>query len=488
MNIDIAEAIAQIAKERNINREALSEILKSIFLSMIKRKYGTTDNFDIFVNMDKGEVEIYQVKTIVEEVEDPIVEISLAKAQEVEPDLEIGDEFMEIVDPAQFGRRLITSAKQSLNQKIREAEKEVLFDEFKDRIGEIIVGDVRQINRDEILISVDHMEVSLPRSQQIYNERYRRGDTVRAVIQEVKQTNRGPEVVVSRTDPQFLIRLFEIEVPEIYDGIIEIKKVARFPGDRAKVAVFSNDKRIDAVGACVGLKGVRIQAVVKELNNEKIDVINWSSEPEIFINRALSPAKPLKTIIDTEKKTATAVISEDQISLAIGKGGQNRQLASILTGFEITTVKDSEWDEFEKKDERLMLNEIPELTKTMIDKLVLAGYETADEVLDSGKEVISEMKGFGVKTVDRLFEILNSYYEEEPQDLEEEETGSEPETEPDTEVEAESKTDIAGEEETEPETEDANDEEPESEDELTTETMTDSEAETGSESETEKEA
>ena len=423
MNIDIAQAVAQIAKERNINREALSDILKNIFLSMIKRKYGQADNFDIFVNMDKGEVEIYQIKTIVEDVEDPVLEISLEKAKEVEPDLEIGDEFMEIVDPSQFGRRLITSAKQSLNQKIREAEKEVLFDEFKDRLGEIVVGDVRQINRDELLISVDHMEVILPRSQQIYNERYRRGDTIRAVIQEVKQTNRGPEVVVSRTDPQFLIRLFEIEVPEIYDGIIEIKKVARFPGDRAKVAVFSNDKRIDAVGACVGLKGVRIQAIVKELNNEKIDVINWSSEPEIFINRALSPAKPLKTIINEGNKTATAIISEDQISLAIGKGGQNRQLASLLTSHEITTIKESEWEEYEKKDEKLLLNEIPELSKNILEKMIAAGYETADDVLDTGKKAIMELKGFGAKTVEKIFEVLDSYYEEESQEEEIEKKG-----------------------------------------------------------------
>jgi len=413
MNIDIAEAVSQIARERNIDRNVLSDILKNIFLSMIKRKFGTTDNFDIFVNMDKGEVEVYQIKTIVEEVEDPILEISLEKAREVEPDLEIGDEYMEIIDPSQFGRRLITSAKQSLNQKIREAEKEVLFEEFKDRVGEIVVGDVRQINRDEILVSVDHMEVSLPRGEQIYNERYRRGDTVRAVIKEVSQTSRGPEVIVSRTSNQFLIRLFELEVPEIYDGIIEIKRVARFPGDRAKIAVYSNDKRIDAVGACVGLKGVRIQAIVKELNNEKIDVINWSSEPEIFINRALSPAKPLKTIVNEDEKTATAIISEEQISLAIGKGGQNRQLASRLTGYEITTIKDTEWVEAEQKEESLALKDIPELSKSIVEKLAAAGYETADDVLDAGQDVLKELKGFGEKTVGRLFEVLNSYYEED---------------------------------------------------------------------------
>ena len=416
MNINIVEAVTQIAKERNISRDVLCIILEDIFLSMIKRKYGTTENFDIFVNTDKGEVEIYHIKTIVDEVRDPIAEISLEKAKETEPDLELGDGFMDILDPSKFGRRLITSAKQSLNQKIREAEKEVLFNEFKDRVGEIIVGDVRQINRDEVLISVDHMEVSLSRSEQIYNERFHRGDTIRAVIKEVTQTNRGPEVIVSRTDPKFLIRLFEIEVPEIYDGIIEIKRVARFPGDRAKVAVSSNDKRIDAVGACVGLKGVRIQSIVKELNNEKIDVINWSSESEIFINRALSPAKTFKIIMDRENKKAIAVISDDQISLAIGKGGQNRQLASMLTEYDITTIKESDWELSERKEEKLSLSEIPELSKSLIEKFTFAGYESADDVLDASKDELLKLKGFGKKTLEKVLGILNSYYEEEFQD------------------------------------------------------------------------
>ena len=418
MNINIVEAVSQIAKERNISRDVLSDILENIFLSMIKRKYGTSDNFDIFVNMEKGEVEIYQIKTIVEEVTDPVTEISLEQAQATEPDLELDDEFVEIIDPASFGRRLITSAKQGLNQKIREAEKEILFDEFKDRIGEIVIGDVRQINRDEVLISVDHMEVSLKRTEQIYNERWHRGDTVRAVIKEVTQTNRGPEVIVSRTASQFLIRLFEIEVPEIYDGIIEIKRVARFPGDRAKVAVFSNDKRIDAVGACVGLKGVRIQAIVKELNNEKIDVINWSSEPEIFINRSLSPAKPMRIVLDDENKKANAIIPDDQISLAIGRGGQNRQLASMLTGYEITTVKESEWEMGEQKEEKLLLTEVPERSKSILEKLTAAGYESADDVLDAGREELLGLKGFGEKTIDKILGILNSYYEEELQEEE----------------------------------------------------------------------
>ncbi|MDM7926984.1 MAG: transcription termination factor NusA [bacterium] len=414
MNTEIIEAVTQIAKERNIKREALSGIIESIFVSMIKRKFGTSDNFNVFVNMDKGEVEIYQVKNIVEEVSDPVTQVSVERAKETEPDLDLGDEFVEMIDPMSFGRRLITSAKQSLTQKIREAEKEVLFNEFKDRVGEVVVGDIRQNNRDEVLISVDHMEVTLPRSEQIHNEHYHRGDTVRAVIKEVSQTSRGPEVIVSRTDPKFLIRLFELEVPEIYDGVIEIKGVARFPGDRAKVAVYSNDKRIDAVGACVGLKGVRIQSIVKELNNEKIDVINWSSEPEIFISRALSPAKPVRIILNNEQKSATAVISDDQISLAIGKGGQNRQLACMLTGYAVETVKQSDWDKSQPKEEKLLLSDIPELTKTIVEKLAAAGFESAEEVLDAGRETILELKGFGDKTADRIFEVLASYYEDEP--------------------------------------------------------------------------
>ncbi|HEX9934300.1 MAG TPA: transcription termination factor NusA, partial [bacterium] len=319
------------------------------------------------------------------------------------------DEFVEIVDPTTFGRRLITSAKQTLMQKIREAEKEVLFNEFKDRIGEVIVGEVRQINRDEILISVDHMEVNLPRSEQIHNERLHRGDTVRAVIKAVEQTTRGPEVVVSRTDSKFLIRLFEIEVPEIYDGVIEIRGVARFPGERAKVAVYSNDKRIDAVGACVGLKGVRIQAVVKELNNEKIDVINWSSEPAIFINRSLSPAKPYKVIVDEEDKKVEAVIPDDQISLAIGKGGQNRQLASMLTGYEITTVKQLDWEKAQHQEEKWPLAQVESVSKATLEKLTAAGYETVEDVLEAGKETLMQLKGFGEKTIDRLFDVLEAH-------------------------------------------------------------------------------
>ena len=322
MKSDIIEAFSQIIKEKNIEKELLSSIIENIMYSMIKKKYGEVDNFDVFVNMEKGEIEISQIKTIVDTVTDETFEIDLESARKVEPDLEIGDEYLEIVDPASFGRRLIISAKQNLNQKIKEAEKDIIFGEFKNRIGEIVVGDIRQMNRNEIYLNIEGIEIVLPKREQIYNERYRRGDHLRVLIKDVVRSHRGPEIGGSRADENLLVRHFEIEVPEIDDGIIEIKGISREAGDRTKIAVYSNDKRIDAVGACVGMKGVRIQSIVKELNNEKIDIITWSSEAEIFISRSINPEKPLKVIIDEEEKKAVAIISDEQISLAIGKGGR----------------------------------------------------------------------------------------------------------------------------------------------------------------------
>lgn len=408
MKSEIAEAFSQIVREKNIDRELLSEILEQIILSMIKKKYGTSDNFDIFVNLEKGEIEVYHTRKIVEKVTDEVTEIDLDSARKVEPDLELGDEFVEIIRPESFGRRLIVSAKQNLNQKVRDAEKEITYEEFQKRIGEIIIGDVRQINRGDIYLNIDRTEVVLPKEEQIYTERYRRGDNVRAIVKEVRRTNRGPEIIVSRADPNFLIRLFELEVPEIYDGIIEIKAIAREPGDRTKIAVISNDKRIDAVGACVGMKGVRIQAISKELSNEKIDVIPWSSEPDIFISRALSPAKPSRVIIDHENLRAVAILPDDQISLAIGRGGQNRRLASKLTGFNIETIKESEYRAMmaEARAKEVPLETVTGLTKNLRAKLTSAGYDTVRRVLDAGVEGLLEIPGVGPKTAEKILESL----------------------------------------------------------------------------------
>lgn len=410
MNVEIAEAFAQIVKEKNIEKDELTEILENIVISMIKKKYGHADNFDIFVNMDKGEIEIYQNKVIVEHVDDPTKEIDLESARKVEPSLEIGDDFIEILDPSNFGRRLITSAKQNLNQRIRDVEKELIYDEYKNRVGEILIGDIRQINREDIFLNIDRTEVILPKSEQIESERYRRGDHVRAIIKEVRKTLRGPEIIVSRADSQFLIRLFELEVPEIYDGIIEIRGVARQPGERAKIAVYSNDKRIDAVGACVGMKGIRIQAVSKELNNEKIDIIPFASETEIFITRALSPAKPVRVIINEENNSAVAVIPDEQISIAIGKGGLNRRLTSRLTGYNVEILKESEYRAMveKQKEKEIAIQQLEGLRPSIIEKLESNGIHTVRDIVERGREGLLEVPGIGAKTADKLMELVQS--------------------------------------------------------------------------------
>jgi len=402
---EIIEAFSEIAKEKKIEKEALNDIFENVILMMIKKKYGSTDNFDVIVNMEKGEIEIYQEKTIVEKIEDQQTEIDLKSAQKIEPDVELGEIFVEVIGPFSFGRRLITTAKQNLIQRIRDAEKERIINEFQNRIGEIIIGDIHQIKRDRVFIHLDNTtEVVMTREEQIPTERYRRNESVRAVIKSVEVTNHGPEIIVSRAAPDFLIRLFELEVPEIYDGIIEIKDIARDAGERTKISVYSNDKRIDAVGACVGMKGIRIQAVVRELNNEKIDVINWTSEPEIYISRALSPAKPIQIILDKQNKIANAIIPDDQVSQAIGRDGKNLRLASQLTGYEIEPIKESDaysTDEY--------LENIEALTAKFIEKLEEAGLETAQQVLDLGVGGLMGIKGIGPKSAEKILKIIETY-------------------------------------------------------------------------------
>ena len=409
MNKEIIEAFKEIAKEKNLDKESLVDIIENTFYLMIKKKYGDSENFDVIVNMDKGEIEIYQSKLIVENVENPITQISIADAKKIEPDLELDEMYVELIDPVSFGRRAIVSAKQNLTQKIREAEKEIVYEEFKNRVGDIIIGDVNQINRDEIFINVEKTEILLPKKEQIYNERYRRGDSIRALIKGVVRTPRGPEIIASRTSPQFLVKLFEIEVPELYDNIVEIKAIAREAGDRAKVAVISNDKRIDPVGACVGMKGVRIQAIVKELNNEKIDIISWNEDAKSFIAQALSPSKPIDIVVDEENKTARAIIPDDQISLAIGKGGQNIRLASLLTKYQIETIKESA--KKKKEEEKIDIRLVEKLSEKLQKKLIEHGYETAEQVLDAGSDSLQEIPGIGEKRAREIIELLESFYE-----------------------------------------------------------------------------
>jgi N utilization substance protein A len=405
MNSEIIEAITQIAKEKRIDKDNLRDMLENIFTQMVIKKYGTADNFDVIVNIDKGDIEIYQEKTVVETVEDPVLEIDLESAKRTDPDAEIGEDFVEVINPESFGRRLIVTAKQNLNQKIRDFEREHILEEYENRIGEIIIGDIRQVSKRGLYINVDKTEVYLPKSEQIHNERLRRGDTLRAIVKEVRSDVKGSEIIVSRADKKFLIRLFELEVPEIYDGIVEIKNVARDPGERSKIAVESIDRRVDAVGACVGMKGVRIQAIVRELNNEKIDIVNYSFEPTIFISRALTPVKPVKIIVNEEEKLAVAIVSDEDMALAIGKNGQNLKLASGLTGYQIEPVKESEYA-IQVDEDYVALEEIEGLTSALMKILENAEVRSKQEILKLGLGGLVELPGIGEKTAEKIIDIV----------------------------------------------------------------------------------
>lgn len=344
MKSEIVESFAHMAKEKKIDKDLLSSIIKDVFGMMIKKKYGVNANYDVIVNMDKGDIEMYLSKTVVEEVTDPDTEISVEDARERSgEELEAGDEYTEVLDYLSFGRRHIVNLKQNLNQKIREVEKEIVYNEYKDLIGEIIVGEIYQIKPSHILMIHNSNEITFPKSEQIAKERYKKGESIRVYVKDVSKKNSGPaSIIVSRAADAFLKKLFELEIPEIYDGIIEIKGIAREPGERAKVAVYSYDDRIDAVGACVGMKGIRIHSIVRELANENIDVINYTDDIALYIARALAPAKLKDIYLDKENKVAKIIADEDQVSLIIGKNGQNIKLASRLTGYEIEVERKSD--------------------------------------------------------------------------------------------------------------------------------------------------
>jgi N utilization substance protein A len=354
-------------------------------------------------------------------VEDPSTQISVADAQKKSGDnLVAGEEFVEIVPLVDFGRRLVISAKQNLNQRIKEIEREAIFNEYTNSIGEIVVGEIYQIRKGkgEILVMHNKNELLLPRNEQIYKERYKKGDTIRAIVKEVRKGAGNPTVVISRTDPAFLMRLFEIEIPEVYDGIIEIKRIAREPGDRAKVAVLSHDERIDAVGACVGMKGVRIHAIVRELNNENIDVINYSEDPLVFIQRALAPAKLKEIQMDKDNKKAIINVANDQVSLAIGKGGQNVRLASKLTGYELNVQKEG-GDEEEEYD--MDLSEFrEELGDVLFHKFFDENYKSVRDIIQTSKEDLVNTLGIEPEKVDEILTMLKKGFEEAEIEVDEE--------------------------------------------------------------------
>ena len=391
MKSDIVEAFVQMAKMKSIDRDILESVIKDSFRKMMEKKHGPTANFDIIVNMEKGNIEIFLYKTVVEDVTDPATEIDIETAKDKSgEDFEVGDDFVEEIPIEEFGRRSVLNLKQSLNQKLREIDKEVTYNFYKDQLGEILVGEVYQIKPASILLMHNGNELFFPKEEQIAKERYKKGDNIRVIIKRIDKKPSGPPlIVVSRADDKFLYKLFELEIPEIYDGILEIKGISRDPGERAKIAVMSNDDKIDAVGACVGMKGMMIQSIVRELCNENIDVINYTKDNALYISRALSPAKLQDIYIDNANKVAKINADEDQVSLIIGKNGQNIKLASKLTGFQIDVIREqSEDDEEDTEDEENNDNE--ERVADENDTPVDINEETTEENQENDSEESSE--------------------------------------------------------------------------------------------------
>lgn len=412
----LIESFTEFANSKRIDRPTTMSILEDVFRIMIKKKFGDDENFDIIINADKGDLEIWRNREIVSDdavIDNPHLQIYLSEARKIEKDFEIGEKVAEEVPFSDFGRRLVLSARQNLIQKIRDREKDLVFAKYKELIGEIISAEVYQIlNREVLLIDNEDNELILPKSEQIPKDRYRKGDSVRAIIHRVETSNGNPRIILSRSSNTFLERLFESEVPEVYDGLITIKKVVRDPGERAKVSVESYDDRIDPVGACVGMKGTRIHSIVRELENENIDVINYTENLELYISRALSPAKVSKIEIDQEENRVSVFLKPDQVSLAIGKGGQNIKLASKLIGMEIDVFR--ELSEYEEDGEDVGLDEFSdEIEEWIIKELKRIGLDTAKSVLTLGKNDLVKRTELEEETVEEVLNILKKEFDNE---------------------------------------------------------------------------
>ena len=424
VNRELIEVFSEIAREKNVERSELATILEELFLYIIEREYGDSSNCSCIVNLDKGEIEIYAEKTIVDEVDDYKVEITLEEAIEKEPEaaegLVVGDVFVEVIDLTVFGRRIINTAKHFFAQKLRDVERNYIYEDYANRIGEIVIGIVHQVQRDNVFINIDQAELRLPKNEQIQSERYRRGDTVRSVIKSVEITSKGPDIVVSRSDNYFLNKLFEMEVPEIEDGIIDITSIARQPGERAKIIVQSNDRRIDPVGACVGMRGSRIQAVVRELNNEKIDIVNYSEQPEILITRALSPAKPVNLYIDEDKEYCIAIFEDENLDSAIGRSGMNINLASRLTDYRIDAYGINQYNRLQD-DQNTLLTEVDGITKKIGKSLLDANIKTVLDLMEADEESLLEITGIATSTVEQIYSSVQKFIEREDQELDDDE-------------------------------------------------------------------
>lgn len=432
INRELIEVFSEIAREKNVERSELGTIVEQLFLHIIEKQNGDSSNCSVIVNIDKGEIEIYAEKVIVDVVEDPNLEITLEDALKKEPDLtdiQVNDTYVEVIDPRIFGRRLIAHAKQFFSQRIMDVERQYIYEDYSQRVGEIVIGVVHQIQRDNVFVNIEHAELRMPKREQIATERYRRGDTVRAIIKSVEVTAKGPDIIISRSDNHFIFKLFEMEVPEIEDGIIDIKKIVRQPGERAKIIVQSHDRRIDAVGACVGMRGSRIQAIVRELNNEKIDIVNFSERPEILISRALSPAKPVNLYIDDERKYCIALFNEDELDAAIGKGGMNINLASQLTDYLIDVYNIKEYERIQKNQET-KISHIPDFPPELSSEIEKSGIITVTDLLNAGDEQLLSIKGINESALEQIYNVVQTFVEGDTKDKTSVDETDEPEKEP----------------------------------------------------------
>ena len=410
---NMIETFKEFKDTKSIDRTTLVSVLEESFRNVLAKIFGSDENFDVIVNPDKGDFEIHRNRVVVAdgEVEDENKEISLTDARKIEADYEVGEDVSEEVDFNKFGRRAILNLRQTLASKILELEHDSLYNKYKDRVGQIISGEVYQTwKREVLLVDEENNELILPKGEQIPRDQYRKGETVRAVIHRVDNENNNPKIILSRTAPEFLERLLEAEVPEINDGLIAIRKIARMPGERAKIAVESFDERIDPVGACVGVRGSRVHGIVRELCNENLDVINWTANTKLFIQRALAPAKVSSLTIDEENKKAEVYLQPEEVSLAIGRGGMNIKLASMLTGYTIDVFR--ELDE-QNAEEDIYLDEFSdEIDQWVIDAIKGIGLDTARQVLNAPREMLIEKADLEVETVDSVLDVLRSEFEQ----------------------------------------------------------------------------
>ena len=409
-NINLIDTFSEFKDLKNIDRVTMMSVLEDVFRNVLQKTYGTDENFDIIINIDKGDFEIWRNRMVVEdgEIMDPNTQITLSNAKKIDADYEVGEEVTDEVKLRDFGRRAILNLRQNLASRILELEKDHIYNKYKSKIGDIVTGEVYQVWKKEILILDDEgNELILPKQEQIPSDYFRKGDTLRAVVYKVELRNNNPLIILSRTSPVFLERLFELEVPEIFDGLITIKKIVRIPGERAKVAVESYDERIDPVGACVGMKGSRIHGIVRELRNENIDVINFSNNVQLFIQRSLNPAKVTSIKLHEDTKRADVYLKPDEVSLAIGKGGLNIKLASQLSGYEIDVYREMVTDE-----EDVNLDEFSdEIEGWVIDELKSIGCDTAKNVLSMSRNDLIKRTDLEEETVDELLKVLRSEFE-----------------------------------------------------------------------------